>query len=314
MRGVLAQAGFSAASSFTQAHQTATAKLRLVSETMSINYEKQRSQALIGRPAQHEFVPSVSMVQGDLVIELSYDDDDILEYCMGDETARTYEFANELEKFFHLTIDRGTTRFTFRGCMVNSFTISGEAGEAPVQLSMSLVAYAGTTTGSAFPSLSDPGAPVYFSQLSHVYLGDQADALSGSDELYVKSVSYTCNNNLQIDGVDSAQPTAILQPIRNGFREVSATFGLARYYDSAPTTSIFGWKNSGTALQSTTVFQSGSDSYTIYLPNAKISESNDFAVGGPSALEGDLTLEAFYNGSTNSYMSGVADQMEIVAA
>lgn len=313
-RGVTAQAGFAAASSFSQAHQAATNKLRLVSETMSINFDKLRSQALIGQVAQHEFAIGHMTVTGDLVVELCYDDDEILEYCFGSIVAtRVYTLTNELEKFFHLTIDRTTSRYLFRGCMVTSWTISGEAGsESPIQLSMSLVAYHGTTSATAFPSLTAPDDPVLFPQLTQCRLGDQADALAAGDDTPSKSISLTCDNNLQIDAKDTSDVAYILQPIRNGVRTVTLELGFARYLASGPISSLFGWKTSNTRLQASLTFSNGTDSYVIQIPECKIGEGAEFNVGGPAALESNIKLECFYN-NNNTPMAAVTDQLTITA-
>lgn len=310
--GVLAQAGFAAATGFTQAHQTATNQLRLVSESMSINYDKLRSQALIGQVAQHEFENGHMMVEGDVVTELAYDDDEILEYCCGAVSSRTYTPTDQLQKYFHLTIDRSTTRYIFRGCMVKSFTISGEAGsENPVQLTLSLIAYHGTTSATAFPSLTTPDDPVLFTHLASVSIADQADAIAGGDEIYISSFTFTCDNNLQTDAKDTSNATNILEPIRAGFRTVTAGFGLARYYTTAPVSSLSGWKSAGTRLQMQLVF-TNTDTYTIQIPECKITEGVEFNVGGPGPLEDSVSVECFYN-NNNTPMSSVTDQFSITA-
>lgn len=319
MSGVLAQAGWAAGTSWSQAHQTETAKLRILSESITEAYDKLRSQALLGYASQHEFEVGHVQVSGEIVTELCYDGDPILEYCMGAVATRTYTFTAQLAKYFHLTIDRVTKVYKFAGVKVNSFTISGQAGEEPVKLTMNVTCRSVTVANAGtFASLSAPGAPVLFphlqaSSVSGVWLGDQTDALATGDALPVKSFEISVDNALQADAKDSSDPLYVLDPLRNGVRVVTCKLGLARYLSTAPTTSLRGWKTAGTRLQAMLVLASGSDSYTMYLPDCKISEGADFNVGGPAMIEGAITLEAYRN-LHNTPMAAVTDQLQIIAA
>lgn len=314
MRGVTSQAGFAVATSWGHAWATPTVQLRLVSESLSTEYDKLRSKALIGEVAMHEFDNGHVMVSGDLVVDLAYDDHAILEYCMGAEAAGVYTFTNDLDQWLHLTVDKNTTRYQFRSCKVNSWTLTGEAGsEDPVQLSMNLTAYSTVSSATAFPSLSAPGNAVYFPHLTSCYLGDQVDALSGSDALNVKSFEISCDNNLQTDAKDSSDPVQVIEPIRNGFRTVTTKLGLARYRTSDVTDSLYGWKVGSTRLQSLMTLSSGSDSFIMQFPEGKISEGANFNVSGPGVIEDEVTVEWFRN-LNNTPMTAISDQLQITTA
>lgn len=321
MNGVLAQAGFIAAASWTEDHVAATTRLRLVSESMTEAYDKLRSSALIGQAAQHEFINGIANVTGELVVELSYDNDAILEFCFGSVVAtRQYEFTNALAKWFHLTIDRSTRRHYFSSCKVNSFTISGDASaEDPIRLSMNLTSRVATDAATVFPTLAAVGDPVFFkhlyaSSVSGFWLDTSAgtNALAAADALNIKSFEITVDHALQTDGKDSWSPSSVLDPVVNGFRSVSLKVSLARYLSTAPTSSLRTWKAAATRLQGLLTFTSSPNSYVFYLPEMKISEGAEFNVGGPGAIEGDVTFQCFRN-NNNTNMAAVADQLEIVA-
>lgn len=319
MSGVLAQAGWAAGTSWSQAHQTETAKLRILSESMTETYDKLRSAALLGYASPHEFENGHLMVTGEVVVELCYDGDGIIEYCMGAVSSRTYTLTAQLSKVFHMTIDRVTKVYKFAGCKVNSFTIAGQVGEEPVKLTLNITARSVTVANAGtFAALAAPGAPVLFphllaSAVSGLWLGDQADSLAAGDALPVKSFELSCDNALQADAKDSSDPAYVLEPLRNGTRPITLKLGLARYLATAPTTSLRGWKTAGTRLQAILVLASGSDSYTMYLPDIKITEGADFNVGGPAMIEGAVTLEAYRN-LHNTPLAAVTDQLQITAA
>lgn len=329
MYGVLAQAGWSPATSWTQAHQAATQRLRMVSESITEAYDKLRSQALIGQAAQHEFENGIVNVQGDIVCELAYDandttpfDDGILEYCLGANSSRTYDMANALDKWFHLTIDKVTRRYYFSSCKVNSFTISGEAdSESPVKLSMNVTARIAADDATVFPSLASAGAPVYFkhmvaSSASWFYLNafGTDGALDSTDATNIKSFELACDNALKSDDKDSGSAVYVVEPARGGFRIVTLKVGIARYLASGPISSLRTWKAAGTKLQGLLGFSDGSSTYLFYLPQMKITEGADFNVGGPGVIEGDVTFECFRNLNNTTHMSAVTDQLRIIAA
>jgi hypothetical protein len=329
MSGMLAQAGWSPATSWTQAHQAATQRLRMVSESITEVYDKLRSQALVGQVAQHEFINGIVNVTGEIVCELSFDandttpfDDGILEYCMGANSSRTYDLANTSDKWFHLTIDKVTRRYYFASCKVNSFSLSGEAdSEAPIKLSLNITARVVTDDATVFPSLAVAGSPVFFKHMilsSASYFMINAfgadGALDATDACNIKSFELAVDNALKSDSKDSGSAVYVVDPARDGFRTVTLKVSVARYLATAPISSFRTWKAAGTQLQAIIGFSDGSSTYICYLPQMKITEGADFNVGGPGIIEGEVSFEAFRNLNNTTHMSAVTDQLRIVAA
>lgn len=320
MNGVQSQAGYAAATSWTQVHINSspvalTQKMRLVSESISESYDKLRSAALVGTAAEHEFVNGVCVISGEVVVELSYNDDEILEYCMGSVAGGVYTLTSPLSKVFHMTIDKGgVLRYYYAGCKVNSFTISGDGGgESPVTLSMNITVREVSTGSALFPALTAPNQPVMFRDLSYAYIGDQANALGAGDMIPVKSFEISCDHALQTDAKDSTSAVYVLEPLNNGFRVVSIKLGLARYNTANnPTGSISLWRSAGTRLQAQLSLVSGGDSFTINIPEAKITSGGDWNVGGPGMISSDVTLGCYRN-IHNTPMAAVVDQFSITA-
>lgn len=319
MRGVLSQAGWAASSGWTQAHQAATAKLRLVSETLVTAYEQARSAALIGTAAEHEPQLGICKITGDLTIELAYDDHAMLTYCFGSLVSSAYVFVDDLAAMFHLTIDKGTARYYFQNCMVSAWSVTAAVGETPAQLKMTLVSKFVTSDATAFPTLTNTSTPAIFKHIDQSWLSTSSDAtLNATDALPIKSVEVSCDNNLQIDGSDTSDVASVLQPIRNGFRKVTVKVGLARFYTAAQYASVGylpTWKAAGTPLQYKFRFtpDAGTNHISFWFPQAVIAAGVDWNVQGPQAIEDTLELTCHRN-RTNSNMTTVEDQLEVTVA
>lgn len=320
MNGTLSRAAWAPASSWSAAYSETSAKqLRLVSESLTQNFDKVRSAALLGSAAENEFYNGHQMIAGELVVDLAYDNSEILEYCLGSAASTTYSFTDALSKVFHLCIDKNSAsassyRYNFAGCKVASFTISGEPGETPVRLSMQLICRSLAIVSTAFPTVTAPDEPLLFKHLSTFWIGANTATLSSSDALPVKSFEVSVDNALQADAKDTSDTSYVLEPVRNGFRKVTLKLGLARYLTTAPTSSLLTWKTGGTKLSAIAMFSNGTDTYTFNIPLMKITEGVTWNVGGPGMIEADVTLEAFKNdSSTTGSLSGVTDQMQIIA-
>jgi hypothetical protein len=288
--GVRSQAGWIDAASWGASWSTVTTLLTLREESLTREYQKLRSQALLNQAAAHEFEHGHVIVSGNLTWELDYNNLGLLEYALGAEAGGTFTPTVALEKFFHLEVDRGGTyRYRFQSCMVNGVTISGSAdSEDPVLVSMEVTAYDVTATATSFPSLSltSPNR-VYFDHIDYFYIGGLGAALDSANELAINSFELSIDNNLD-QVADSVSATRTVQPVRDGFRATMLKIGGARY-----------------------------DSDWWYLANAKengtVATGADFPVAGPGAIQGEAELEWFVN-TDNSDMSGVTDEISIVVA
>lgn len=309
MNGVNAKAGYVDAAAFDTVWSPVTTQIPITDESLSKAFDMMRSKALDGNVAQKEFSLGRQIVQGDLSVEMDYDNHGLLHYCFGSGSA-TYEFDDDNDNWFHLEIDKYTKRHRFYAVGVNSWTISGEAGsEDPLKLALGCYTRSQLRADTAFPSLSLADNRIYFEDLSICYVGDQADALGAGDAVAIKGFELSCENNFQIDGKDSSDQDHVLAHARNDWRSASLKLQFARY--GADQEQFATWRDAGTRLQATMIFTNGSDSMTVYVPEMKISAGADFSIGGPNVTEGEVTMDAFYN-NNNTPMSTVADQAEIV--
>lgn len=320
MNGTLSRAAFSVSAAWATAFDMAAPKpLRLVSESMTQSFDKIRSSALMGYAAENQFYNGHQMVSGEVVVDLAYDNSDILEYCMGAAATTTYTFTDQLSKCFHLVIDKNLSsasayRFQYAGCKVMSFSITGEVGETPVRLSMQIVARSQAISTTAFPTVAAHDEPVLFKHFTTAHLGLISAAISTGPA--IKSFEISVDNALQVDAKDTTDTAYVIEPIRNGFRKVTVKLGLSRYLSTAPTSSLNGWKTGGNSLQLSLAATNGADTYAIAFPQMKIADGLGWSVGGPGVIETDLTLEAYRN--TDNITPGtnylVTDQMQIIAS
>lgn len=312
--GAKVKAGYIDTAAWGDTWSAVTALLPVVSENLSVNYERLRSQALIGQAAAHESEIGRIMVAGDIVLELDYNNGHALfEHALGAVSSGTYTPTNDIEDYFHFEVDKGTKRYRFYSCAVNQVAIEGDAAsEDPIKVTLSVVAYNATRVDTAFPSLSftSPNR-CYFQHLSYLRIGDLTDALAAGDNVAIKNFNLTIANNLQIDGKDSSSQSYVLVPMRNGWRVVTLKFALARYLTIADT--LAGLRDAGTRIQGQLHFADGAETIDVYLPQGKIAAGGDMSVGGPGVIEGEFESEWFIN-SANSNMASVTDQLSVVVA
>lgn len=139
-------------------------------------------------------------------------------------------------------IEKGQTKpWIWRGCMVNSMTISCNAGES-AKFSFELVPFdldrdsATNTAHSGWDIDHDSGLfqeneLITFDHLDYFRIGTFSTAVSldSGDEYGINSFSITLNNNLKIDDQDADTGIYRVEPARGGMREITGTITLPRY-------------------------------------------------------------------------------------
>jgi hypothetical protein len=306
--------GYSAAAMLKDTASWATAfaqgdtEIPIVSETISQGFAWQRSSALDGYAAQKTASIGRNLVAGDLTFNLDYTYHHMLKYAFGSYSASTYEFTNDLDAWFHLELDKVLKRYRYPSCMVNSLTITGDAGsDTPIQCTTNLVTQSETRSDTALDSYSPTWDSAYFNECI-LRIGNLDDALDSGDELAINSFEITVENNLETDGPQNS--TTIVEPARNGFRNVMLKLGFPRYITG--TNALDAFKIAGTLLQATLVITDGSSSLSFYFPEMKITEGGNWPVGGPEIITDEVTLECYRNINNTSNMASVGDQIEIV--
>ncbi len=211
-------------------------------------------------------------------------------------------FVDDLDVSGTMAFDKGmssTNTWEFIGCMINSLTIAGNAGEfvtLSVESQASQFAFSGPTgnTPTELQALpTDLPVLVMFSDLTF-RIGDQAGALASTDNCAISSFSLVCNNNLtdaqqatpdDTNCLDYAHtdPLAPIKPARNGFRETTLEITIPRYEGDEYLT----FESAETRLQASLSFADPSGTgylFNIFLPHLKILKVSA-PVQGPEAIE-----------------------------
>jgi len=198
-------------------------------------------------------------------------------------------------------------------CYVNSFTLACNQQE-PLKLTQELIAYDlkvddTTNNVTVLNALTDdvPGLILFSDFIFRI--GDQAGALSASDQVAISAFTLTVNNNLteaQQATTENSGHTDVfqsLQPVRNGFREVTLEITIPRYSSDT----FFDFRTNDTNLQAEFFGTHPSTSYEfdILFPNLKI-ESVSAPVSGAEALEQTITMRCLKRNSASDIAFGDA--------
>jgi len=187
---------------------------------------------------------------------------------------------------------QGATPWEAVGCYVNALTLACNAGEA-MTLSTELKAYdlvyssTSNTTVELAALPSDQPKLCLFSDMVF-QVNSQGGALSSSDNIGISSFTINVNNTLtdyeQSSPDDNSSHTdakKTIQPVRNGFREVTFEFSMPRYESDY----FFDRLTADNNLQAVLAFDqpSSTNDFRIYLPNFKV-ESVSASVGGSGVI------------------------------
>ena len=178
------------------------------------------------------------------------------------------------------------------GCYVNAMTLACNAGEA-MTLSTELKAYdlkmsSTSNTVAELEALpSDQPKLCLFSDLVF-QVNQQGGALSSSDNVGISGFTLSLNNTLtdyeQSSPDNSSSHTdakKTIQPVRNGFREVTFEFTMPRYESDY----FFDRLTADNNLQAVLAFDqpSSTNDFKIIIPNMKV-ESVSASVGGAGVI------------------------------
>lgn len=224
-------------------------------------------------------------------------------WTAADDDASSFTYAtggvgtsgDNLLRRLTLGIDKQTSIWVFRAVMVNSITLSWQAQQGLI-LDTNLVAFDVTRSSSANTSSSGwdwspSGKMESLNQRIIFHHGTfrikdyDSGGLASGDKLGIKSFNLTINNNLIADDQDTVSGIRNKEPARNGLREVSGSFELARYNTDtfhtdlgADTIKMADMKFTGESMGN------NNKALNIYLPRFKITNS-------PSPVPGKQVLD-----------------------
>ncbi len=223
---------------------------------------------------------------------------------------------DDLDPSFTIAFDKRVDVWEVAGAKVNTLQITGSAGAGgKVTMTAGLVCQQLRMTGdsgisnttSELRALNPTAEPALISYSDVTIRMDTvaSGSLSSSDQKNISSFTLDINNNLAVDhhATPLAAETAglILEPVRNGMREVTLTLTFPRY-DSASNT-IIKYLSAGTAVQCEIKMSNGSNEFNIYLPNCYLHNPTNAPIGGPEVYPVTVTLKAYRNNGTNTNMT-----------
>lgn len=218
-----------------------------------------------------------------------------------------YTLADDISVSYTAAINKGVSVWEMQGGKVNTLEISATAG-GKGQISVGLIGKNLLRTGDSgivntvttINNLAPTVEPTIMTldQLTVRLDTIASGALTSADEQAISEFTFSLNNNLS-DPTFASGSTLTLEPIRNGFREVTLKLTFPRY--EADT--LIGYYNDNTELQADLKFASGTKQFNILLPRLVISEVPEAAVGGAEIVPLTVTFKALYNGNENSVMT-----------
>jgi len=298
--------------------------LPFTSESIEKAITKLASEYLDGSPARRGLTNSAISVQGDLSGEVIFDTTggtmtfEQLIYAAV-MNAGTRDATNGLNKYTPATGDGVQHTIAFEkdvsvweipGAKVNTLEISGEA-DSKIVFTAGIIGKTLLRTGdtgivnntAAFDAISYTDPTVLTFKDAVFRIGDQVDALAAGDQVTIDQFTFTINNNLtdpQFASEDASHTDAdlTLEPVRNGFREVTLKIRIPRYTSDQ----LFTWDKNGTALQADLKFTVGSYQFNLLIPHLQINESPKASVGGVEVYPIEVSFQLFKNNS-NSFMT-----------
>lgn len=291
-----------------------------VSEAFGNDIEKHVDEVLRGKAGAGASIAGNKRYPFTIPCKLTYEDLDLLIAIAmgaagspspnGDLYDNTYSLAENLAYSFTAAVYKAVSVWEFAGCKIDTMKISGEANK-PLNIEFGGAAQAlsldsATNTSVVLTGLDteDAAAKIMMSDLEFK-IAAQDNELSGQSELGISSFDLTLNNKMALDQFDNRAQT-ILEPQRNGFREVKLNFKVPRY--EADT--YLDWRDADTALHAWLKFTSGNYKFDIHFPKLKVDKA-EAPVSGPGLIEQAIECTCFRDPGSVSASFTLTDEMEI---
>lgn len=311
--GVAKEAAYGTAVAVTEA-------IPFVSESFGNEIEKHIDEVLRGKAGQGASIAGNLAYPFTVPCKLTYEDLDLLiavamgsagtPSAQGELYNNTYALAEDLAYSFTAAIYKGVSVWEFVGCKVDTLKISGEANR-PLDIEFGGVAKAlnldsVTNTVDVLTALDteDAAGKIMFSDLEFK-IALQTSALTEESEKGINSFEFSLANALALDQYDNRAKT-ILEPQRNGFREVKFSFKVPRY--EADT--YLDWRDADTALHAYLKFTRGGYVFDIHIPKMKIDKA-EAAIAGPGLIEQSIECTCFRDPGSTSVSFTTTDEFEI---
>jgi len=311
--GVKKEAAYGTALEVTEA-------IPFVSESFGNEIEKHMDAVLRGKAGIGTSIAGNKSHPFSIPCKLTYEDLDLLiAIALGSAGTpvanaalydNTYSLAENLSYSFCSAVYKNVSVWEYAGCKIDTMKIAGEANK-PLDFEVGGVAKvldlaSALNTSGVLTALDteDAAGKVMFSDLEFK-IAAQTDILSGETEKGIGSFELNLVNALILDQFDNRAQT-IIEPQRNGMREVKFSFKVPRY--EADT--YLDWRDADTALHAYLKFTSGNYMFDIHLPDLKIDKA-DAPIGGAGLIEQDIQCTCHRDPGSVSTSFTVTDEMEI---
>ena len=297
-----------------------TEALPFVKEDYAREVEKHVDEVLRGEAGQGASIAGNKKFHGPIPQKLTYEDCDLL-IAMGMGAAATpeangdlydglYGLAADILYSFTSAIYKGVSVWEYAGNKVNTLKISGAANK-PLDIEFSVAAKdldraSSTNTAGILQALDteDDAQKIMFSDMEFK-IAAQASALSGETEKGINSFNVSLDNKLAIDQFDN-RATTILEPLRNGIREVKFNFEAPRYEADTYTA----WCDDDTALHAYLKFTYGNYVFDIHIPKLKIDKA-PAPIEGPGLISQKVECACYRDPGSASASFTCTDEFEI---
>ncbi|OPL10680.1 MAG: hypothetical protein AVO38_16380 [delta proteobacterium ML8_D] len=291
-----------------------------VSESFGNEIEKHADMVLRGKAGAGASIAGNTMYPFAIPCDLTYEDVDLLiAIALGAAGVpvanaplydNTYGLNDDMDYSFTAAVYKGVSTWEYAGCKINTLKISGEANK-PLKIEFGGVAQSldldsAINTGPILMALDteDDASKIMFSDLEFK-VAAQGDALAGESAVGINSFELLVNNNLALDQFDNTG-TVILEPQRNGFRQVTLNLTVPRY--EADT--YLDWRDADDALHAYLKFTSGDYMFDIHIPKFKIDKA-EAPIGGPGLISQSINCTCFRDPANDSASFTVTDELEI---
>ena len=292
-KGFLARLGIGKESSFGTA-VAITQLLPFTSESLSLEKDKLDDPILRGTAGRFLAETVRSRVSGSFEANLTFGGafDPIFAAALGSQTSdttaltETFDLAEDINNSLTIAIDKQTSIHEFSGCKINQLTISSDG--SVLTASVDVLGKSRTRNGVNTATEFDAAAG-YGVRIKHPDIVFKVNGVA----VNIASFTLTLNNNLTLVEENAVEPTAIE---RNGKREVSLSFELARY-----TTDTYSQNfENDTEFSVEISAANGSDSLTITLPKVVVTNASQ-PVGGAEIIKQSIDCICLAD-STNKEM------------
>ncbi|MFC2076627.1 phage tail tube protein [candidate division KSB1 bacterium] len=302
----------------TAAAVTATDLIPFERESFEKSFARIRSNVLRGEAGRRSDDQGGQTVAGSLPVTLMYDKksgsnffgaDLLLALGMGSAShstgVTTMSLADQSTDISTVAINKDVSVWQLDNGKIGRFSISGRVNE-PVKAEFDMV-FRDLTRGSTLANTSSTlaaleaafGDPAYIRHRDLTFrIGDLSDALSTGDVVRIEEWTLNVNNNLVSDDYGSGSQYA-LEPVRDGFREVTFSATIPRYQND----NFIDWFNNDSTLQADLTYTSSTNWFIVELHTLKIT---DFGapMEGPGTVRQRVEMAAFIKSTDNSYMTG----------